>query len=181
MFSKLDILKKETSQTMEIWNKSKGFVDDTVFKKIDSAMLNWIVELTDSLSIWCDKGNKMTTGELILARTNLGALVEAWLKFFYCIFYIDYLKKPLIYRNKIEEPNDLSFEKLKNYSVGILFQDRQCDEYKWVEKIQYIRNSIHIFNYRDIKDNNEFFEDLEKYYDFIQNLLEHLPPIEDYL
>ncbi len=46
-------------------------------------MLEWQSELTITLKIWIDKGLTMSTGELILARANLGAVVESWLKFFY--------------------------------------------------------------------------------------------------
>ena len=57
-------------------------------------------ELTDTLKIWIDKGSTMTEGELILARTNMGALVESWIKFFYCVYYEDYMKIPLTQNKK---------------------------------------------------------------------------------
>jgi len=55
-------------------------------------MLDWMSQLTQCLSIWIDKGLDMTDGELILARTNLGSIVECWLKFFYYVYYDDYQK-----------------------------------------------------------------------------------------
>ena len=145
-------------------------------------MLDWMVELTNCLSIWIDKGEDMTVGELILARTNLGALVESWLKFFYCVFYIDYLKdaKPNS-KGKIIEPENMKLEKLKEFSNGKLWDDKSSKEYIWVDKIQSMRNSIHIFNYRDIGSNQEFMNDLEEYYSFVDNILSHFPPVEDSL
>ncbi len=64
---------------------------------------------------------------MILARTNMGALVESWLKFFYCVYYEDYMKNPLTQNKKGKtitvEPNNMRFEDLKNFSKGILWDD----------------------------------------------------------
>ena len=107
-------------------------------------------ELTDTLKIWIDKGSTMTEGELILARTNMGALVESWLKFFYCVYYEDYMKNPLTQNKKGKtitvEPNNMRFEDLKNFSKGILWDDDKDPLYVWVDKIQHYRNAVHAFN-----------------------------------
>ena len=91
-FDVLDIL---TNNTALIWKKARGTAADSVADKLDKAMLDWQGDLTRTLRIWIDKGLTMTNGELILARSNLGAVVESWLKFYYCVFYEDYLKNPL--------------------------------------------------------------------------------------
>ena len=62
---------------------SRGIAPDSAADKLDDAMLEWQSELTKTLKIWIDKGLAMTTCELILARANLGAVVESWLKFLY--------------------------------------------------------------------------------------------------
>ena len=68
-------------------------------------MLNWQSELTQPLEIWISKGLSMTEGELILARANLGAVVESWLKFFYCVYYDDYCNDPITNsKGKMVEP-----------------------------------------------------------------------------
>lgn len=77
--NKYDILKRETGNMAVLWKNSRGIAPDTVADKLDDAMLSWMVELTDTLKIWIDKGIFMTDGELILARTNMGALVEIFL------------------------------------------------------------------------------------------------------
>ena len=170
--SRYEILKIQTSNSALVWKEIRGIVDSEVADKMDSAMLEWIVDLTNCLSIWLDKGDDMSIGELILARVNLGALVESWLKFFYCVFYMDYLKNPKIdKKGKNIEPNDMKFESLKNFSLGILWDDTYSKEYIWVDKIQHMRNAIHIFNYRDIGDVKEFMNDIETYYDFVNNIL----------
>ena len=70
----------------------------------------------------------MTDGELILAWTNLGALVECWLRFFYCVYYEDYMKNPKLgKKGKPLEPDDkaMSFDYLIQYSKGILWDNLQ--------------------------------------------------------
>lgn len=180
--SKYEILKIKTSNSALVWKEVRGIVDSEVADKMDKAMLEWMVELTNCLSIWIDKGENMSDGEIILARVNLGALVESWIKFFYCVFYLDYLKNPKTTKKGTSiEPNEMSFEDLKQYSVGKLWKDKRDKEYIWVEKIQNMRNAIHIFNYKDIGDSKEFMNDIKMYYDFVDNILSHFPPVEDYL
>ena len=148
-------------------------------------MLKWMSELTDTLKIWIDKGFTMTDGELILARTNMGALVESWLKFFYCVYYEDYMKNPLTQTKKGKtitvEPNNMRFEDLKNFSKGILWDDDKDPLYVWVDKIQHYRNAVHAFNYRDIGTAKGFMSDMEEFYRYVNHILDHLPPIEDLL
>lgn len=154
---------------------------NSVADKMDNAMLNWITELTETLSIWIHKGIHLTDGELILAKTNLGALTECWLKFFYCVYYEDYLKNPkLNTKGVIVEPNKMSFESLKLFSVGILWEKGDSN-YLWVEKVQHQRNSIHAFNYRNIGTPKEFIDDVEKLYKFVDSLTMRLPPVEDFI
>ena len=128
--TKYEIVKKHTNNMSILWKECRGIAPDSVADKMDDAMLMWRVELTETLSIWIERGNCLTDGELILARTNMGALVESWLKFFYCAFYEDYMKNPKIERGKIIEPNKLSFEQLKEFSVGILWKDKSDSMYK---------------------------------------------------
>ena len=178
--TKYKILKEITSDTEIIWKKSRGIAPDSVANKMDEAMLHWMTELTSTLSIWMDKNVTLTDGELILARTNLGALVECWLKFFYCVYYEDYLKIPKRNKkDKIIEPNKMSFNALKTFSLGILWEDIADSNYLWVEKIQYQRNAIHAFNYRDIGTPIEFMDDVDKLCEFVDFLRMRLPSIED--
>ena len=173
-------LKEITSDTEIIWKKSRGIAPDSVANKMDEAMLYWMTELTSTLSIWMDKNVTLTDGELILARTNLGALVECWLKFFYCVYYEDYLKIPKRNKkDKIIEPNKMTFNDLKTFSLGILWEDIADSNYLWVEKIQYQRNAIHAFNYRDIGTPIEFMDDVDKLCEFVDFLRMRLPSIED--
>lgn len=165
-----------TKATLDEWEYPYGWAPDTAALRVCEAMKPWMAELTDCLAIWEEKGLEMNEGELILGKANLGALIESWLKFFYCVYFEDYSLRPIADRKKggIVEPGDLSFERLKQYSRGIVWE--QGDDWDlWVEKIQQQRNAIHAFNSRSIGTNAEFLDDCDKYYEFLQKVISHLP------
>ena len=178
----LDFIIRDTNNTTLLWKEAaqENNPPSSAAQKIDDAMLDWMRELTKTLRIWTDKGAKMTSGELILARANLGAIVESWLKFFYCAYNEDYQKKPKIKYGNIVEPNDLGFEELKQYSRDILYPKNDAWE-KWIDSVQKKRNAIHSFNYREIGISDDYYNDVEKLYDFIHLIDDRLPPVEDYI
>lgn len=180
-YSKFDMLKKQTKNVSLIWKDVHGIAPDSSAKKLDSAMLDWQSELTQTLEIWLSKGLTMTDGELILACVNIGAVVESWLKFFYCVYYEDYCKNPIISKGKMIEPEKASFENLKEFSTKKLWNNKSSQEYIWVDSIQHKRNAIHSFNFRDIGTTQDFLNDIDFLYEFVDNILSHLPPIEDYI
>ena len=182
MKEKYEVLRIQTMNTALIWKDIHGIATEATAQKLDIAMLDWMSSLTDALQIWIDKGYCMTEGELILARTNLGALVESWLKLFYCVFYEDYLRNPHTDRKGVMvEPETMSFETLKSFSVGKLWDDRQDAEYLWVDKVQRYRNAIHSFKWREIGTPAEFIDDISTFCVFVDNITNHFPPIEDYI
>ena len=181
--SSFDILTIQTYNTALIWKDVHGIAPDNAAKKLDIAMLDWQSELTKTLKIWVDKGLDMTVGELILARANLGAVVESWLRFFYCVFNDDYINQPM--KNKkgqiLEPENDMRFEDLKKFSTGILWDDEKSKDYLWVDSIQKKRNAIHSFTYKDIGTPLDFLLDVDYLCEFVDMILTHLPPVEDYI
>ena len=181
--SSFDILTIQTNNTALIWKDVHGIAPDNAAKKLDIAMLDWQSELTKTLKIWIDKGLDMTVGELILARANLGAVVESWLRFFYCVFYDDYINQPM--KNKkgqiLEPEKDMRFEDLKKFSTGILWDDEKSKDYLWIDSIQKKRNAIHSFTYKDIGTPLDFLLDVDYLCEFVDMILNHLPPVEDYI
>lgn len=181
-YTKFDILKIKTSNTMLLWKDVYGIASNASAKKLYKAMLEWQTELTNTLEIWINKGLTMSEGELILARANLGAVVESWLKLFYCIYYDDYCKNPIkTHKNKMVEPEKARFEDLNIFSTGKLWDSYASDEFAWVESVRYKRNALHSFEYKNIGTPQIFLNDIDYLYDFVDNILSHLPPIEDYI
>lgn len=172
-------IKKSTKEILTEWKDVYGFAPNSVADKLANAKLNWVIELTDSLEIWTKKSIFLTEGELLLARANIGAVVEGWLKFFYCVYYEDYKGAPVRTNNQeMIEPNDLRFERLKQFSRGKLWELN--DEWdKWVESIQQKRNAIHAFNDREIGDAFMFMNDVEKLKEFIELVNTSLPDISE--
>ena len=181
--SSFDNLTIQTYNTALIWKDVHGIAPDNAAKKLDIAMLDWQSELTNTLKIWVEKGIDMTVGELILARAILGAVVELWLRLFYCAFYDDYINQPM--KNKkgqiLEPENDMRFEDLKKFSTGILWDDEKSKDYLWVDSIQKKRNAIHSFTYKDIGTPLYFLLDVDYLCEFVDMILTHLPPVEDYI
>lgn len=185
MNSKYEELKRQTNNVTSIWKELRGFAPASVADKMDGAKLRWMSELTDTLGIWMNKGTAMTDGELILARTNMGTLVESWLKFFYCVYYEDYIQQPKMIKsrkrgNVVIEPEKMSFETLKQFGIGILWEDQENSMYKWVDKIQRYRNAIHAFQDRDIGSPQGFMDDIESLHVFVESIISRLPLIEDF-
>lgn len=169
-----------TNKIMSKWMDIGGIAPDSVVDKLDNARLDWIIQLTDCLEIWTDRIFILSEGELLLARANIGAIVEGWLKFFYCVYYEDYKNDPM--KNKVGniiEPNNLSFEQLKQFSRGKLYKVN--DEWEnWIDSVQRKRNAIHAFNDRDIGTVIEFLNDVNKLKEFIKLIDSHLPYIDDF-
>lgn len=171
-----------TKDITDSWSESRGIAPDSVADKVDTAMFDWMNDLTGTLGIWIDKGLDMTDGELILAHANLGSLVECWLRFFYCAFYEEYVRNPYMKHGKGLDPDDkhMDFEYLKQHSKGILWDDCRDPLYLWIDKIQQHRNAIHAFRYREIGSPADFLLDLDSYRDFIETISNRLPSIEEY-
>lgn len=179
----LEQIRSKTKATIQSWSETCGLAPEGVTDKFDAAMLNWMNDLTDSLDIWIAKSLDMTDGELILAWTNLGALVECWLRFFYCAYYEDYMKSPKLgKKGKPLEPDDkaMTFDYLIQYSKGILWDSLQDPLYLWVCQIQHYRNAIHAFSYREIGHPSDFILNIGQYLLFVDEVIDRLPPIEDY-
>lgn len=75
-----------TENNLNLWEKYSGIGPIEVHEILSNVRFDRIISLTEALEIWVSK-ELMTDGELILANTNLGSLVESWLKFFYVVHY----------------------------------------------------------------------------------------------
>ena len=194
-------MQNRSKQILNFWKTGhKDWSPEEVSKKLGTARIDRLLDLTSCLSIWNDKNIKKTEGVLILAYTNLGALVEGWLMFFYCIYYMDYIKAPIKKRKteKMIEPNNLRLDDLVKFSNDnlwltddelekrlngqfineYLFHRISGERKKWIEwlkKIQHRRNAIHSFNDKEIGTSIEYLEDISYFADFIDFIDNRLP------
>ena len=116
-----NIYQKIVKKTSEIVSKWKDFIKQEEFQKSYKIILNWQVELTNSLQHWVSLGNGISIGDLILARINIGMLIETWLKIFFTVYSEDYRNdnSRVIINNKNEkiEINKLNLDKLIDFFV----------------------------------------------------------------
>ena len=173
-------LLRQTKNTCLLWKYARGFASDKSADLIEEANLNWISDLTLALEIWIDKGEDMTDGELILARANLGSVVESWIRLFLSIYIEDYDN------NRFKNPKgnnvrlkDMSFCELQIYFCETVLGDNKYDE--WLERVRLKRNAIHSFKNKDIGTSREFICDVYKLCDFVDEIVTRLPPIEEYV
>ena len=70
------------------WNAANGWAPIEAAGLLSKARLDWQVSLSSSLRNWLrDPPNVLSDGDLILAWTNLGALIEGTLKLFLSVYY----------------------------------------------------------------------------------------------
>lgn len=167
-------IKDKSHNTFNFWSNPTGWASDSVSDILIVSRLDWLENLTDSLTIWIERSYSLTDGELLLACANLGALVEGWLKLFYCVYHEDYEKSPIKNKDKVIAPNNLRFETLKQFSRGILWDEGSIWD-SWIEKVQHKRNAIHAFNTKDIGSPTEFLEDINRFWEFISMVDSRLP------
>lgn len=175
-----DRLKKLTKDTASTWEQVPGAAPYEVSEVMGRAMIDWMVDLTNALHTWIEKGENMTEGELILARINIGILVECWLRFFYSVYKTDYLKDTRKLPRKSPDKN-ATFQELQEFSTGVLWDNNEDSMYKWINRVRESRNAVHAFLYHDIGSNNQFLDDIEELYKFVDNIVMTLPPLEDVL
>lgn len=175
------VLCEETRNECLVWTEYSYMTSPSTSKKFEQAVLKWLFELTESLKIWIDKGEKLTDGELILAWTNLGSIIECWLKFFFCVYYEEYVKAPMYATNsgKKIEPENAKFDFLIKSNIGILWESVEDHEYQWIRKIQQYRNAIHAFKKRKLGTPKEFLQSIKKLETFVYHILGFFPPIAD--
>jgi hypothetical protein len=170
----------------KFWSKSHGWAPIEAAGLLSKSRLDWQVSLSETLHIWTKKKKPLTPGELILAWTNLGSLVEGTLKTFLSVWYKDYagdvenLKLAKGYNHKkdqIPEPDGLTLEPLKRYfNHKKLLSKAGLD---LIELAQQRRNAVHAFKDKQIGNTAEFHGALRSYLDMLREVNLRLPYPDD--
>ncbi len=162
----------------KFWIKADGWAPIDASQLLSKSRLDWQVSLSRSLKIWLAETNQGNNdGRLILAWTNLGSLVEGSMKLFLSVYYIDYQKDiEAIKKNEdLIEPDTLKLEQMRILFKKSVWVKGVEDWDAWILKIQQRRNAVHAYKNRDIGTFNEFYVDVRKYLEFLQNINDRLP------
>lgn len=177
----LDLINGKTKSIIQVWKNYSDTIAPDVYVELSKTSFGMIEVMTNKLTIWY--GKILDTGDKVLLYACIGCIVEAWLRFFYCVYHSDYNKAPFTITKKdgnniIKSRDKINFQQIIEYSVNKIFEDKNDDLYIWVEKIRKLRNSIHIFNVSDFANCN-YDSDIKMLNDFIDRVSDQLPPIED--
>ena len=169
---------KLTVEMMKFWGNCNGWALPNAANLLNEAMLGWQVSLSETLRLWI---HKTSVGELILAWTNLGTLVEGQLKLFLCIYLNDYEKDPDAYlkarTQKQIEPHNLTLQQARLFIKKKGIWSKDCNWDCWIQYIQDRRNSIHAFKPCNIGIGtfNEWKKDIRVYLFFLRDMKSRLP------
>jgi len=157
---------------MDFWERG-GWAQGNAASLLDKSMLHWQTSLAMSLSRWV---NATSDGDLILAWTNLGALVEGQLKLFLCVYYNDYANDVdgIQRRGQRIDPDGSQLEELRKFFVKRIW-DVGTNWNPYVELVQKRRNAVHAFQQRDIGTFQEWTDALRLHLSFVRDVGGGLP------
>ncbi len=172
----IDLIEQKTIGIISAWKDFSNTIAPDVYAELSKTSFEMIKTMTSKLIYWTDKD--LDIGDKILFYTCLGSIVEAWIRFFYCVCQNEYYKKSGDSRTIAESLNNTTFKEIINDSIGIIFESENDYLYKWTHEIRKLRNSIHIFKISSF-DNHNYETGIENLNTFIDRIWNELPPIED--
>jgi hypothetical protein len=179
----VDDIETVNSRLAQFWKAAHGWAPLEAAGLLSKSRLDWQVSLSSSLRLWLrEPANSLSDGELILAWTNLGSLIEGTLKLFLSVYYNDFqadvenLKAAGAYDNTKhipKSPDGLTLEPLKKYAQARDLIGTDGDAL--VQLVQDRRNAIHSFKDRPIGDGAEFQNALRGYLEVLHDVNGRLP------
>lgn len=175
----VDEIIKANERIHMFWSQSEGWAPSEAAALLSKSRLDWLVSLSYSLHKWDqDPLRRMYEGDLILAWSNLGALVEGAMKFFLSVFYEDYRKDDniIVQWGKEIDPDGGMFNQLREFFyVSIWDVTVREEKNDWLRSIQRRRNAIHAYQDKDIGDFNSFRKEVAQYLLFLLELESRVP------
>lgn len=166
----------------QFWSNATGWAPIEAAQLLTKSRLDWQVSLSECLKLWLTPSStEFQAGQLILAWTNLGSLVEGSLKLFLSVWYETYKTdvEAITHKGKAQDPDQAQFERLRQF-----FKKRIWDDAfdRVVLRIQQRRNAIHAFADRDIGTHEDFIAALRMYLTLLRYINFRLPyPDEVYM
>jgi len=168
-----------TRRMVDFWSNAHGWAPVEAAELLSKSMLEWQSSLAECLHLW--NRPSLTDGELILAWSNVGSLVEGQLKLFLSVYYKDYTNDiDAIKKNNgdIVDPDIVKFDQLRNFfKKKVWVSDEKWDE--WILLIQQRRNAIHAFKFKEIGTTEELHSNIGCLLEFIRMMNDRLPYPDD--
>lgn len=187
----VDAITKTNRELQQFWSSAHGWAPQEAAELLSVSRLDWQASLSESLSLWAHLDDTRH-GDLILAWTNLGALIEGSLKLFLSVYlhtYKSHIKsgkksEEVIegkkffaqFTNKqgsVQAPDIIELEKLiQFFAKQEIVNTKQID---FLKTVQQKRNAIHAYKNRDIGHFSDFHFSLNEYWDLLSELKYRLP------
>ena len=190
-----DIVEKHEYIESE-WQQCGGWAPADAARLVAGARLDWLTSLARSLSLWTEYEipKNQCDGQLILAWTNLGALLEGSMKFLLSIWVQNYndaidTKSTPLFKNFRDrktqlpiDPDGITLNKLREFfreEIWVEHGDAQHDNTDWNEWVMHIgrrRNAVHAYKDRELGTFDEFSKDVRTYLRFLdEQIVGRLP------
>ncbi|MEX2217219.1 MAG: hypothetical protein WD749_00540 [Phycisphaerales bacterium] len=170
----------ETNERLRsFWASSHGWAPRTAADMLAKSRLDRHVALSLTLKLWVrfDTGPD-EEGRLILAWTNLGALLEGSFKTLLAVYLEDYRRsaRPIRRHGKVIDPDEATLDGLLTFLRAEVWSPTSAANWgPWAQRVQQRRNAVHAFRERDLGTFAEFYGDVVTYDEFLQNMELGLP------
>jgi hypothetical protein len=182
----IDRIERLNDGLANFWGNG-GWASGDTAELISKSRLDWQASLSRSLRHWAiEPADSIEDGDLILAWTNLGSLIEGTIKLFLSVNFASYkndlenLKKTQAWHKKKEmllEPDGLTLGVLLHYcKIAKLFP---ADEIELCERVQKYRNAIHAFEDKPIGTGSELHLAIKAYLGMLRSTNLRLPYPDD--
>ncbi|MEW5741714.1 MAG: hypothetical protein AB1938_22535, partial [Myxococcota bacterium] len=130
-------------------------------------------QLARTLRQWADPGpSDVADARLILARANLGALVEGTMQLLLSVWLHDFRRE----FDREKEPPELMLHSVQTFFSQNVWTDAERAVWDpWVTEVRKRRNAVHAFCDRDLGEHADFLADVRRYLHFMKAINSRLP------
>lgn len=161
-----------------------GWAPDEVRELLCKSRLDRQVGLARCLKLWIEPLDESTDdAKIILAWTNLGAIVEGSLMLFLTVHLHDYMNNPLRRNSAERMPAELILKEISDFFCRYVWanHENKIEIWKpWLDKLRANRNGIHAFAERTVDGRSEFADALIMFRKLLVDLENHIPYPEEY-
>lgn len=163
-----DVLVRLCVEQATVLPTLEGWAPEPAARLLSEARLDWQLSLAETIKMWL--GRELSSGELILAWTNLGSLLEGTLAVFLTVYYNNYERdRP----TSKDAPQKLILKDMQAYFRKQDISDAAQDDL--IDLIRKRRNAVHSLRNREIGNAEEFTKCFVHYCMFASDLRNRWP------